>query len=322
MIIDMHCHIAPPKWAETKPLPRSLIQIADFFRQKEQAGVTLSVISNPMMNIPGTQQNDLEFDKIREYEDFVLEISEKYPGRVVSFLGVNPLGERKILYEVERAVTQLGFKGVMVNSSVDGVYLDASNAAEFWELAGKLGIPVFVHPPALPPSSKEVQDFRLVENVTRWNDITLGLSAVIFAGILEKYPALSLIGAMGGGGLAMLKDRLDVGYRHKELIPKSIAQPLDYLSDRPSASLKQIYVDTCTYGSATIMWNIATFGVDHLVFGSDMPPFPISTTAAIQAIKDLPIDDEEKEKILWKNAAKLLKLEEACATGLSESETC
>jgi len=313
MIIDMHCHLAPPKWAETRPMMRSLTDIEGFFREKEQAGVTLSVIGYGMMSRAGTQQQDLEFNMVREFEDFALELVEKYPGRAVSFLGINPFGGRKMLYEAEKAVTQLGFKGIMVNSSIDGVYLDSPNATEFWELMGSLNVPVYLHQPALPSGGNGIQDFRLVRSVARWNDVTMGLSAVIFAGILEKYPALPLIGSLGGGGLAMLKDYLDIAYRRREIISESVALPVDYLSDVPSTSLKQIYVDSCIPSSAVLAWNLSVFGSDHIVFSSDMPPSPISTAAAIQTIKDLPIGDEEKEKILWKNAAKLLKLEEASA---------
>ena len=304
MIIDMHCHLSPPKWAETRPMNPAFIDIEGFFREKEQAGVTLSVISN---NAVGIRHNDQDFDRIRECEDFALEVTEKYPRRAAFLLGIDPFGGRKMLYEAEKAITQLGFKGILVNSSIDGVYLDAPDAAEFWELVGSLNIPVFMHPPAQPPGSKGIQDVRLVGSVARWNDVTLGLASIIFAGILEKYPALPLIGSLGGGGLAMLKDRLDAVYSHKEAF---VVPPLDALSDLPSTSLKQIYVDSCIYNSAVLAWNLSVFGSDHIVFGTDVPPYPTSTAAMVQVIKDLPIGDEEKEKILWKNAAKLLKLEE------------
>lgn len=313
MIIDIHCHIAPPEWAQTKPLPRSLVQIERFFQEKDAAGVTLSAISNPMMNIPGSRQNDLEQDKIREYETFVLHLLDLYPGKLVSFLGVNPFGGQQLLYEVERAIKHPAFKGVMVNSSVDGRYLDAPEASDFWALVGSQGIPVFIHPPAMPPASQNIQDYRLIENAVRWNDTTLGLAAIIFAGILERYPDLSLISAMGGAGLAMLKGRLDFGYQHKELIPRHIAAPRDLLSQPPSASLKQIYVDSCTYSAEALSLNIATLGADHILFGTDVPPSPTATSTAVQCIQTMPISQEEKEMILWKNAHRLLHLEQSFA---------
>jgi aminocarboxymuconate-semialdehyde decarboxylase len=309
MIIDIHCHIAPPAWAQTKPLPRSLVQIERFFAEKEAAGISLSVISNPMMNIPGTQQNDLELDKIREYEEFVLSLIDQHPGKVVSFLGVNPFGGQQLLYEVERAIKQPEFKGVMVNSSIEGRYLDAPEARDFWALVGSQGIPVFIHPPAMPPASRGVQDYRLIENAVRWNDTSLGLAAIIFAGILEKYPTLSLISAMGGGGLAMLKGRLDFGYQHKELIPRNITPPRDLLSLPPSAAFKQIYVDSCTYSAQALSMNIATLGADHVLFGTDVPPSPTATSTALQFLQAMPISQEEKELILWKNTSRLLHLE-------------
>jgi aminocarboxymuconate-semialdehyde decarboxylase len=49
--------------------------------------------------------------------------------------------------ELERAITQLGLKGVLINSSHKGHYPDDDDARGFWELAQDLDIPVMIHPP-------------------------------------------------------------------------------------------------------------------------------------------------------------------------------
>ena len=45
-------------------------------------------------------------------------------------------------------------------------------------------------------------------------------------------------------------------------------------------------------------------GADRLLFGSDCP---IDAAPALGQILDLDISEEEKEKMLWKNAHKLFK---------------
>ncbi|HEU5374002.1 MAG TPA: amidohydrolase family protein [Ktedonobacteraceae bacterium] len=330
MIIDMHCHLAPPKWAESKPLPPLLTDIDGFFQRREQAGVTFSVISNPMMNVPGTQQNDTTRDKIREYEDFAASVIASHPGRVSAFLGVNPLGGNEILYEAERAVKQNGFKGITINSNVDGEYLDTPKADDFWALIAELDVPVFVHPPALPCGYQGIHDFRLVEHAGRPCDVALGLAAIIFSGVLERYPSLVIIGGMAGGGLAMLPGRLDMGYRYAHwqggpaqgqsrarggagappFVPQSVGQAPDRISQEPSNFVRQIYVDSCTYSVPAMQCNLAVYGSQHIIFGSDSPPVNLPLEASVRLIQSLPLTVEEQENILWRNAARILKLEE------------
>ena len=43
-----------------------------------------------------------------------------------------------------------GFVGLIVNSSVQGRYLDSEEADDFFEMAAELGVPVFLHPGAEP----------------------------------------------------------------------------------------------------------------------------------------------------------------------------
>ena len=52
-------------------------------------------------------------------------------------------------------------------------------------------------------------------------------------------------------------------------------------------------------------------GVDHVLYGSDAPPLTTLKPRAIKLVEDLPLPAADKEKIFWKNAAKLLKLSEA-----------
>lgn len=49
---------------------------------------------------------------------------------------------------------------------------------------------------------------------------------------------------------------------------------------------------------------------DHVMFGSDFPNIPYDYTLALKSIKDLPVDDDVKEKIAWKNAARFYGLDE------------
>jgi predicted TIM-barrel fold metal-dependent hydrolase len=73
------------------------------------------------------------------------------------------------------------------------------------------------------------------------------------------------------------------------------------------------YADTALFGAydATVC-GLAFFGADHVLFASDAPfdpeqgPMYIRETIAI--VDRLPVSDDERERIYWRNAAALLKL--------------
>ncbi len=57
-----------------------------------------------------------------------------------------------------------------------------------------------------------------------------------------------------------------------------------------------------------MMSTIAFSGVEKLVLGSDHPHQIGDMAKCVDRINKLDISDEDKEKILWGNAAKLLKI--------------
>ena len=89
---------------------------------------------------------------------------------------------------------------------------------------------------------------------------------------------------------------------------------LKQLKKRPFDYFKMFYADTALFGAydATVC-GLGFFGVDHVLFASDAPfdpekgPMYIRETIAI--VDRLPISADERERIYWRNAVELLKLE-------------
>ena len=88
---------------------------------------------------------------------------------------------------------------------------------------------------------------------------------------------------------------------------------LKSLKKRPLDYFRMFYADTALFGAydATVC-GLGFFGADRVVFASDAPfdpekgPMYIRETIAI--LDRLPIDDADRARIYWRNAAALLKL--------------
>ncbi len=88
---------------------------------------------------------------------------------------------------------------------------------------------------------------------------------------------------------------------------------LDKLEAVAALKLPNVYIDTAhflMYVYPGVMEKaVELAGSDHLVFGTDVPlQGPMQMRFAWETVRALPITEEDKEKILWKNAAALLNL--------------
>ena len=88
---------------------------------------------------------------------------------------------------------------------------------------------------------------------------------------------------------------------------------LKKLAKRPLDYFRMFYADTALFGAyeATVC-GLRFFGADHVLFASDAPfdpekgPMYIRETIAI--VDRLPVDRDERERIYWRNAVRLLRL--------------
>ena len=212
MIIDAHCHLAPPE----SPGAPSLKDVDGFLERKAQDGIDRVVIVHGIVRLPGLGGL---LDRLKRWNEFNLGVREQYPDRVSVMVGVDAFEGDGMLEEARRAVAA-GSCGFSVSSSVDGHRLDDPRAEDFWSLAEELDVPVLIHPPVRPGG---VGDPRLEEFGNRAADVGLSLAAAIFAGVLDRHPSLRLIAGAGGGGIADLAGRLDAGYRIPALAGAALA---------------------------------------------------------------------------------------------------
>jgi len=77
--------------------------------------------------------------------DRVAEIVRRYPGRFIGFAGVDPWKGRAAIAELERAVRDLGLKGLKLMPAVQGFFLNDRRFYPLWEKCVELGVPILTH---------------------------------------------------------------------------------------------------------------------------------------------------------------------------------
>ena len=268
-----------------------------------QAGVDLSVLSCLLgWSAP--------LEECRFINDDLAAIQKKYPRRFVGLAQAPILEGKTALDELRRAISDLGLHGVTITSQVGGFSLDSPKLYDFYETVCTLNVPVFVHPALVPTGYKHLQDYDLPRVLGREVDLTVATTRLIAGGIFDRFPAVNIVMAHFGGGIAAVKDRLvGKGYRFGTL-KKSFDEYYD-----------MIYFDMAGFEGGMAALNCALQGIrpERLVFASDYPQdfTGVNTDTGkgmkelknyIETIGNLPLDQKSKEKILGGTAALLLKL--------------
>jgi aminocarboxymuconate-semialdehyde decarboxylase len=232
-----------------------------------------------------------------------------YPGRFVGLAHVPPLEGTAALEELERAIVERGLKGVTIPSQVNALSLDAGEFTPFYDLANKLGVPIFVHPALAPKGYSLLQDYQLPVILTREFDLAVAVTRLIAGGIVERYPELHFVFAHFGGGLAGYKERIArSSYRFK--LPRLFEEYFE-----------RLYFDMAGFEGSPIALRCALEGIrpDRMVFATDYPQNFNNNDPKqgksidgvreyIDEIRNLRLDPKVKNDMLGGTAARLLNI--------------
>ncbi|HMA74571.1 MAG TPA: amidohydrolase family protein [Xanthobacteraceae bacterium] len=173
MIIEWHTHVYPPEEAAASPLwgGRCPMTVENVLVAHHKAGLAVSVVSNAAHYLRGKDTRD-ELKAIARWSDYAAEIQNAHQGTLYCLAMATPCGGPAHLKEFERAIRELGLKGVLINSSHKGHYPDDDEARGFWELVQDLDIPVMIHPPHVGFGEERMKEYRLASSVGRPADLT------------------------------------------------------------------------------------------------------------------------------------------------------
>ncbi len=338
MKIDVFPHVIPVKYKEAlfkmtmsdkgpherrevdkiEALP-SLFDLDVRFRIMDKYEGLLQVLTlgAPAVEDIAPPKEAVELAKIAN--DGMAELVRKYPDKFVAAAACLPMNDMDAaMKELERAITQLGFKGVQISSDINGKPLDSPEFAPLFEKMAYYNLPILIHPET--KAADEVSDYPgeteskyLIHVNFRWPyRTTLAMTRLALSGIFEKYPALKIITHHCGAMVSFFGERIRVSFLTFE---KFGMKPKfgHHLTKRPIDYYRMFYADTATNGSTpALMCGYAFFGADHMLFGTDFPYDAqlgdIFIREGIAAIERMEIPGSEKKKIFEENAKELFRL--------------
>jgi predicted TIM-barrel fold metal-dependent hydrolase len=306
-LIDEHIGDAASKMDWLTPALRG--ELADLgahrLQDMDASGISLQVISAGM---PGADLLDgaagVRFAMATN--DRLAQGVRAHPGRFAGFAHLPMREPLAAADELERAVTELGFHGAMINGLTQGRFLDDPRFAPILERAASLDVPIYLHP-NLPPEAVFDAYYRdlpgnsgalLASGLFGWHSETaIHVFRLALSGTLERYPGLNfIVGHMG------------------EMLPFMLARADDVLSGygdfgQPISDVIRERVYLTTSGFFTLppfLIALMTFGASRILFSVDHPFSKNARGAAF--LRTLPVSPADLAAIAHGNAERLLRL--------------
>jgi predicted TIM-barrel fold metal-dependent hydrolase len=273
-------------------------------RDMADAGVDVSVLSC-LLGWTAT------LEECRLINDDLASVQNHYRGHFIGLAQAPILEGKEALQEIDRSIRDLGLKGLTITSQIKGLSLDSPQLFGLYEKTCELDIPIFVHPALAPIGYDLLQDYDLPRVLGREVDLTVATTRLIAGGVLERFPALKLVIAHFGGGIAAVKDRLlGKGYRFGTL-----KRPFgDYFD--------MLYFDLAGFEGSLAALHCALEAIrpERLLFASDYPQdfTGVNTDTGkgmaelrnyVEAVRNLPLEQKTVEAILGETALRLLKIQ-------------
>ncbi len=318
-IIALEEHITTPDIAAAARMPGTpasdylrslgakLLDVGDGrIADMDAAGIDLQVLSlsaNTVDRLDSDAANAL----VRDANDRMAAAVQAHPGRFAAFATVALHEPEKAAAELERAVRQLGAKGLMLSGTFNGRFLDDPRFSPVFEAAQALDVPVYLHPAPPPPAVMEAYysglpgalGFFLATSGWGWH-VETGMHSLrmIVTGLFDRFPRLKMIIGHMGENLPFSIARAEMAMgRGNPSLQRRISE---YFCDN-------FWITTSGYfTNPPFLCALQVVGIDRILFSVD---YPFSSNDQGRKFLDgLSISPDDMAKLTHRNAENLLKL--------------
>ena len=279
----------------------------------DRCGIEHNVLSLTQPGIQGIPDRTTAVETAKRMNDDLAEqLVKLHPNRFSGFAAVALQEVRAAGDELERAVSQLGFKGALINGYTNigdmntAQYLDEPPVWDFWARVEALDVPVYLHPRNPLPSQRRVYEGYPVLADAPWGfgaETAAHTLRLILSGLFDRFPRLRVILGHQGEGLPFLLPRVEHRLRHAspEVRGRQLKPVTSYLREN-------FYLTTAgAFRTQALMDTLLEVGSDDVLFSTDYPYETMQEQS--DWFESLPISENDRLKIGRANAQQLLRLE-------------
>ncbi|MFG2660178.1 amidohydrolase family protein [Streptomyces sp. NPDC048425] len=214
-------------------------------------------------------------------------------------LGLVPLQHPELAVLALDHALSLGLSGVEISSHAPSRELSDPAYEPLWTRAEETGAIIFVHPFGCTLDER-LDQWYLSNCVGQPAENAVALSHLIFSGVLDRHPVLTLIAAHGGGYLPTYFGRADHAWSARPDAGAGCAH-------LPSSYVKRLYFDSLVHDPYVLRELVRVAGADRVLLGSDFP-FDMGSEDPVGALRAADLSDADFHAVRGANAAALLRL--------------
>jgi predicted TIM-barrel fold metal-dependent hydrolase len=274
--------------------------------EMDAAGIDMQVLS---LTAPGVEQMETA-DAVamaRDTNDFLADAVKKHPARFAGLAAVPTGAPGRAADELERRVSQQGFKGAVINGHNRGRYLDDRFYWPILERAEALNVPIYLHPTPPPQPVIDVSYGGFAPMVTDmiaggawgWHiETAVHVIRIILGGVFDRFPKLQFVIGHMGEGLPFMFQRFDIIPMEVTKLQRPI---LAYLKNNVHYTFSGF-----NFPPAFLDLLLELGGVDRIMFSADHPYQSMPQARAF--LEQIPVSAADKERIAHGNAERLFRL--------------
>jgi uncharacterized protein len=276
-------------------------------------------LANPPIEMLGPPERTPPLARIAN--DGLAELCRKYPDRFPCFIASMPMNNvDACLSEIDRAIGELGARGIQIFTNVLGKPLSAPEFRPIFARMAQHDLPVWIHPirgPQFADYASEKTSENEIWFTFGWPyETTACVTRLIFSGLYDELPKLKIITHHMGGMVPYFSGKIDLGF-DQIFFGSSDKNPVAQqcgLKRRPIDYYKMLYADTALNGdAAATRCGHSFFTTGHCLFATDAP-FDAEQGRAligetIKAVRALDLSENERDRIFAGNARALMRLD-------------
>ena len=267
---------------------------------------------------------DVAIDNARIANDGMHALCEKHPERFPGFVASLPMSTPDAaVKEIYRAVKDLDALAVQFFTNVNGRALDNPEYFPIFRACYDLDVPIFLHPARTAEVADYADEDRSAYEIW-WTlgwpyETSVAQARLVFSGLMDRLPGIKILTHHMGGMMPYFSGRTGPGWqflgaRTSGLEGDRYERILKTLKKPHAEYFKDFFADTAVFGSKeATLCGLAYYPRDRVLFATDAPfdpekgPMYIRETIAI--IDALEIDQDWKEDVYWRNAAKIMNFD-------------
>lgn len=302
--------LANPGWPPEawEGVAAALLDTEDRLQLMDECGIEMAVLSLASNGVQELPDPAVAVRSAREANDALAAVVSSHPDRYAGFAALPMQDVPAACEELRRAVSQLDFKGALVNGYSNlgdldtALYYDDPAYDPLWELMVALEVPLYLHPRNPLPDQRRIYQGHPELLGPTWAfgaETAMHSLRLIVGGVFDRFPQLTII-------LGHLGELLPFAIRRLE--QRMSRLPQVRLERPPSSYLRENFWITTSgnYHTASLVGILLELGSARLVFAADYP-FEYLHDGA-DWMDSVPISDRDRELIGHENVRRLLRL--------------